>query len=46
MKSENVFDNVDLFPTAAKKLKVTIRLIQSLKNSYGVLTAMHHLPII
>ena len=36
---------MDLFPKSAKKLNVTIRLIQSLKSSYGALTAMHHLPI-
>ena len=45
-QSESVFENVDLFPKSAKKLKVTIRLIQSLKSLYGALTAMHHLPII
>ena len=32
VKSESVFENVDLFPKSAKKLKVTIRLIQSLKR--------------
>ena len=46
VKSESIFENVDLFPKSAKKLKVTIRLIQSLKSSYSVLTAMHHVPII
>ena len=46
VNSESVFESVDLFPKSAKKLKVTIRLIQSLNSSYGVLTAMHHLPII
>ena len=33
VKSESVFENVDLFPKSAKKLKVTIGLIQSLKSS-------------